>query len=50
MAGGLQMKNHYVSQLIIKRFSNPINIFDIEKEQIAANKKFFFMGSSPFQT
>lgn len=33
------MKNHYVSQLIIKRFSNPINIFDIEKEQIAANKK-----------
>lgn len=39
MAGGLQMKNHYVSQLIIKRFSNPINIFDIEKEQIAANKK-----------
>lgn len=34
MAGGLQMKNHYVSQLIIKRFSNPINIFNIEKGKI----------------
>lgn len=28
------MKNHYVSQLIIKRFSNPINIFNIEKGKI----------------
>ena len=28
------MKNHYVSQFIIKRFANAINIFDIQKGKI----------------
>lgn len=33
------MKNHYVSQFIIRRFSNAINIFDIHTGRIDENKR-----------
>lgn len=33
------MKNHYVSQFVIKRFSNAINIFDINLGKIDENKR-----------
>ena len=35
-------KNHYVSQLIIRRFSDKIdriNIFDVKEKKILENKK-----------
>ena len=33
------MKNHYVSQFIIKRFSNAINIFNIQTGKIDESKR-----------
>ena len=33
------MKNHYISQFIIKRFSNAINVFDINDGKIDLNKR-----------
>ena len=33
------MKNHYVSQFIIKRFSNAINVFDVNAGKIDENKR-----------
>ena len=33
------MKNHYVSQFIIKRFSSAINIFDIHTGKIDESKR-----------
>ncbi len=33
------MKNHYVSQFIIKRFSDDINVFDLKKERIDESKR-----------
>ncbi len=33
------MKNHYVSQFIIKKFSNTINVFDLKNGCISKNKR-----------
>ena len=33
------MKNHIVSQLIIKRFSKAVNVFDLHSGQIDLSKK-----------
>lgn len=33
------MKNHYVSQFVIKRFSHAINIFDVKSGKIDENKR-----------
>ena len=33
------MKNHYVSQFVIRRFSNAINIFDIHSGKIYESKR-----------
>ena len=33
------MKNHYISQFVIRRFSDAINIFDIHSGKIDENKR-----------
>ena len=33
------MKNHYVSQFIIRRFSNAINVFDVHTGKIDESKR-----------
>lgn len=33
------MKNHYVSQFIIRRFSNAINVFDVHTGRIDESKR-----------